>query len=365
MDKITPVFVPLVNPNENESILAQLCVVEGQKVKNGEVLAVFETTKSTMELTADHNGFVLGIAIKEGDTVSTGQQLFFLADTADALIPTEEVKIKESSAEQRIELPQELRITQPALVLARELNIDMASFPVDQLITEAVVRARTQTKTVPADPNALIIYGGGGHAKSLIDLIRAEGIFTIAGILDDGIPSGGEVMGVPVLGGGNLLEELKRRGINKAVNAVGGIGSITPRLMVYEKLKKAGFTCPTVIHPRAFVEPSAKLGEGGQIFFNAYIGSEVEIDFGCIINTGAIISHDCMLKEYVNISPGAILAGAVTVNERTLIGMGVTVNLHVNIGAGARIGNSAVVKADVPDNGIVHAGTIWPVDRAE
>jgi len=40
--------------------------------------------------------------------------------------------------------------------------------------------------------------------------------------------------------------------------------------------------------------------------------------------------------------------------------MGATINLGVSIGAGARVGNSAVVKADVPENGIVRAGAIWP-----
>jgi acetyltransferase-like isoleucine patch superfamily enzyme len=40
--------------------------------------------------------------------------------------------------------------------------------------------------------------------------------------------------------------------------------------------------------------------------------------------------------------------------------MGVTINLGVKIGKGARIGNGATVKADVPENGIVKAGTIWP-----
>jgi len=172
------------------------------------------------------------------------------------------------------------------------------------------------------------------------------------------------IMGVPVLGDGSKLIEFRRQGIGLAVNAVGGIGSIAPRLKVYERLRLAGFTVPTVIHPRAYVEPTATLGEGGQIFFNAYIGSEVTVGFGCIINTGAIISHDCVLRDFVNISPGAILAGAVTVNERSLVGMGVTVNLNVTIGAGARVGNSATIKADVPENGVVRAGAIWPLQAS-
>jgi acetyltransferase-like isoleucine patch superfamily enzyme len=40
--------------------------------------------------------------------------------------------------------------------------------------------------------------------------------------------------------------------------------------------------------------------------------------------------------------------------------MGVTVNLRVNIGNHARIGNAATIKQDVPEEGIVRAGTIWP-----
>ncbi len=362
MDKLSVVLVPLVNPNENESILAQVCVKNGQRIKKGDLLAVFETTKSTLELTSERDGFILGLSLIEGDSLTTGQRFCFIADTPDEKLP-EEKTTPLALDQKNVDIPEGLRITQPALALARLHKIDLATLPVGTLITEAFINNKMTPLEIKADPTALIIYGGGGHAKSLIDLIRAEGKYKVAGILDDGVAAGAFVMGVPVLGNGELLPDLRQKGIDKAVNAVGGIGSITPRLVVYEKLMAAGFNCPTVIHPRAFIEPGAKVGEGGQIFFNAYVGSEVEIGFGCIVNTGAILSHDCVLGDYVNISPGAILAGAVTVKERSLVGMGVTINLHVTIGAGARVGNSAVVKADVPDNTVVHAGSVWPVER--
>jgi sugar O-acyltransferase (sialic acid O-acetyltransferase NeuD family) len=360
---MTHVFVPLVNPNESDCLLAQLFVKDRQEVKKGDVLAVFETTKSTLELVAETDGFVIGLTVHEGDTLTAGNLMCAIAEDANAEIPAGKKPV--SAVEpQAGGLPDGLRITQPALRLAQQHKMDLASLPREQLITEAFIQARIAPVKVAGDPNALIIYGGGGHAKSLIDLIRAEGKYTIAGILDDGIAPGSKVMDVPVLGGGFLLNEIRMKGITKAINAVGGIGNIAPRLAVYRKLKDAGFSCPTVIHPRAYLEPDTIVGEGGQIFFNAYIGSEVQVGFGCIINTGAIISHDCVLGDYVNISPGAILAGAVTVNERSLVGMGVTINLHVTVGAGSRIGNSAVVKADVPDNGIVRAGAIWPAEAA-
>jgi sugar O-acyltransferase (sialic acid O-acetyltransferase NeuD family) len=363
MDSLSVVLVPLVNPNENESILAQVCVKNGQQIRKGDLLAVFETTKSTLELTSEREGFILGLSLKEGDSLTTGQRFCYIVDNPDAKLPEEKVTLK-AAGQKAADIPEGLRITQPALKLARQHKIDLATLPLGTLITETLIKRKIQPLDIKPDPTALIIYGGGGHAKSLIDLIRAEGKFKIAGILDDGVAAGTSVMGIPVLGNGELLAELRQKGIDKAVNAVGGIGSITPRLAVYEKLKAVGFSVPTVVHPRAFIESSAKIGEGGQVFFNAYVGSEVEIGFGCIVNTGAIVSHDCILGDYVNISPGAILAGAVTVKERSLVGMGVTINLHVTIGAGARVGNSAVIKADVPNNTVVHAGSVWPVERA-
>lgn len=358
MPDLIQILVPLVNPNENESLLASLAVKEGQQVKKGDLLAVFETTKSTFELLSEASGFVLGIHAAEGDLLKTGDLLCYLAERPDQVLP------KSAEPEEQIPSAQPydgLRITQPALAYAKANGVDLSHFPAGQLITEKMVKELTSASLPEVDPDLLIIYGGGGHAKSLIDLIRAEGKYRIHGILDDGVPSGSQIMGVSVLGDGSKLSELRCQGIGLAVNAVGGIGSITPRLKVYKSLRDAGFSVPTVVHPRAFVEPTAVLDEGGQIFFNAYVGSEVKVGFGCIINTGAILSHDCILGDYVNISPGAILAGGVVVNERSLVGMGVTVHLNVNIGAGTRVGNSATVKADIPENGVVRAGTIWPI----
>ncbi len=209
-------------------------------------------------------------------------------------------------------------------------------------------------------PTAIIIYGGGGHGKALIDLVRILDIYPIAGIVDDGIPVGSLIMGVPVLGGSPILEQLVKQGVHLAANAVGGIGNITSRINVFERLSRAGFSCPTLVHPTAFVEPGAFLAEGVQVMPHAYVGSEAQVGYGAIVNTGAIVSHDCTLGDYANLSPGSILAGEVTVGRAALIGMGVTVNLRVRIGERARIGNGATVKQDVPENGIVHAGTIWP-----
>jgi sugar O-acyltransferase (sialic acid O-acetyltransferase NeuD family) len=211
------------------------------------------------------------------------------------------------------------------------------------------------------DERAVVVYGGGGHGKSLIDLVRAEGDLQLVGIVDDGLDSGTDVMGVPVLGGDGVLEELRSMGISKAINAVGGIGDINTRVNIFEKLLQAGFTFPRIVHPTATVEQSAELRDGVQILPHAYIGTLAKLNFGVLINNGAIVSHDCTIGDYSGLAPGAMLAGEVHVGAKTQVGMGVTVNLRVRIGDNVTIGNSAVIKADVPPDVFVRAGQIWPV----
>jgi acetyltransferase EpsM len=210
------------------------------------------------------------------------------------------------------------------------------------------------------DPTALLVFGGGGQGKTVIDLVRAAGLYQVVGIIDDNLPVNSQVMGVPVVGGSSALREWRRRGVTLAANAVGGIGNVAARLRVFELLAEAGFTCPNLVHPSAVIEPSARLEGGVQVLAQTYIGSEARVGFGTLINAGVVVSHDCQIGRCVNLSPGALLAGGVIVEDFAQIGMGATVNLNLTIGQAARVGNGATVKADVPAGGRVWAGVIWP-----
>jgi len=359
-----PITIPLLNPNEPGALLAALHVRSGQHVQQGDLLCTLETTKSTAELIAETDGFVVGLSYETGQTIQAGEILCYLAGSPDWSPPSG----KESIALKAGIPPAVKRISQPALLLAQQHNLDLSHLPGDVFITEKMVQNLVDISQKPTgslssenyDPDSLIVYGAGGHGKALIDLIRTIGTHPIAGIVDDDPAASSSIMEVPLLGGGNILEFLIDKGIHLAVNAVGGIGNINSRIKVFERLAQAGFSCPALVHPTAFVEQSASLADGVQVMPHAYVGSEARLGFGAIVNTGAIVSHDCILGEYANLSPGAILAGEVSVGSAALIGMGVTVNLRVKVGERARIGNGATVKLDVPAGGIVHAGTIWP-----
>lgn len=365
-----PVLIPLLNPNEPEANLISLRISEGQHVFAGEVLCTLETTKSAADVVAEGDGYVSSLKFSIGQIVRAGEVLCFLADSPPLIQPDRSsTKDTSTTDPNKPKIPVGLRITQPALDLAERVNFDLEQLPIGPLVTESVLSTIMQkniensvfpTVNSEFDPQALVIYGGGGHGKMLIDLVRALGLYHIVGIVDDGLNTGEKVMGIPVIGNSDVLPDLRSKGVKLALNAVGGIGDVGVRLKVFKTLAETGFVCPAIIHPSAVVEPSADISPAVQIFANAYIGSQVQIGYGVIVNTGVIISHDCKLEDYAIISPGAILAGEVTVGKGALIGMAANVNLRASIGDKARVGNGSTVKTDVPKAAIVRAGSVWP-----
>lgn len=312
--QISAIAIPAIR-DEQAYWLSALAVRESQAVEKGHLLARLEGKDFSYDLTSPQDGFIVGLHAIPGQIVNRDQVLCYVC--AQASIPS----------------------GQPG---------PSAIFP----------------GPAPFDPTALLIFGGGGHGKAVIDLVRAMGVYRLVGVIDDELQPGSEVLGLPVLGGAQELVEWQARGVRLAVNAVGGIGNVSVRLKIFDILAQAGFTCPPIVHPSAVIEPSAQLEAGVQVLPQAYVGSAARVGFGTVLNAGAIISHDCLLGQVVNLSPGATLAGNVRIEDHVQIGMRATVNLGITIGKGALLGNGATVKADVPPGTRVRAGSIWPLPAA-
>ena len=358
------ILVPLLNANEPEARLVKIHVEEGQSVQKGTLLFTIETSKAASDIEAPEAGF-LRLLSKEGDTLAVGERLAVITETV-----TESIEIK-STGQQPVSESDGLRITKPARILADSLNIDLAALPKDRLVTEEFVRQIAGASEVsgislpPSKKPYILIYGGGGHAKAILDMVKQIGKYSIAGIVDDDKHlSGKNVLGIPVIGTRILLPALIKQGVKNVANGVGGIIDIAVRVRIFEFLESVGFAFPLLIHPKATVEPSSNVGAGTQVFANAYVGSDVLLAPKCMVNTNAVVSHDCKIGTYTHIAPGALLAGHVQVGERTLIGMGVTTAIGIKIGSEVRIGNGAIVLADVPDKMVIQAGRYW-VGKAE
>ncbi len=304
LEQAFPVLIPFLSPSDPEIEILSIEAGEGQRVARGQLLATFRTAHFIADLPAPVSGYVTGLRHRLGECVPLGTPFCLIARSSETL---------------SLEMP----------------------LPV-------------------YDPTALVIYGGGGHGKALIDLIRMLPGWRIAGVIDDRLAPGTMVLGVPVLGSEAILDDLYRSGICMAVSAVGGIGNIDLRVNVFERLVRHGFACPPLVHPTAFVEPSAHLSPGVQLFPHAYAGSDARLGYGMILNIGASAPHDNVVGEYTNISPGTMMGGNVTIGARCLIGMNATINNGLQVGSGVRIGNGATVKRNVPDGTVVRAGRLWP-----
>ena len=193
--------------------------------------------------------------------------------------------------------------------------------------------------------DAYILIGGSGHAKVIMDCIRASG-GEIAGILDDGLAVGTQVLGVPVLG---TTEEYEAYLPHPFVIA---IGSNAVRRRIAERMD---VRWGTVVHPSAVVSPYASLGAGTVVMPGAVVNAGAAVGNHCIINSGAVVEHDNHLADFVHISPNAALGGTVTVGAETHIGIGACVRNNINICGGCTIGAGSAVVKDITEPG-VYAG---------
>ena len=181
----------------------------------------------------------------------------------------------------------------------------------------------------------LLILGAGGHGRAVADL-AAECGFTVAGFTD-------RVRGPEVVGGDDEVAALARDG--KIDGAVVGVGNtaLGRRVELFAMLKSLRVATPTLIHPRASVSRSCKLGEGVVAFPNVVLGAGVLVGDNVVLYSGVIVEHDCRVAAHAYLSPGVILAGNVTIEAGAFLGMGALVVTGVTVRKGARVKAGAVV----------------------
>lgn len=198
----------------------------------------------------------------------------------------------------------------------------------------------------------VIVIGGGGHAKVLIDALRLRSV-KMLGVTDiDPGKIGTSLLGVPVIGNDEAILRHPADGV-RLVNGIGSIRAATQRSTVFQDFTSRGYTFAQVLHPSAVIASDALLAEGAQVMAGAVVQPGCRVGKNVIINTLASIDHDCWVGDHVHISPGATVCGDVRIGDGAHIGAGATVIQGIRIGAGCLIAAGAVVVKDVPDGATV------------
>jgi acetyltransferase EpsM len=192
----------------------------------------------------------------------------------------------------------------------------------------------------------LIIWGAGGHAAVVADIVRLDRTRELVGFVDDtGREARSAFLELRVLRTREALAAMQQKGVREAIIAVGDCGA---RLRLAKAAKQMGFRLGLAIHPRAVVASSAKLGMGTVVAAGAVINPRAIVGENVIVNTCASVDHDCVVQDGAHICPGAHLAGNVKVGRGAWVGIGATVIDGITIGDGAFIAAGSVVVRDIP-----------------
>ncbi len=308
--KAIPLVVPKETVSDDRYLYVESPKKDGDAVRTGEMVALLETSKSSFEIRSDVDGFIFfnktpGTQVEAGDVLAWINSVAMRPEQLEAAAQ----KLPSASG-----LPvAEQRISKAAQALIEQNQLGMEHFKHLKTVSCADVLAVLAGQKPVAEGgqrpggNRLLILGGGGHAKTCIDLLLMTGGWEIVGILDARQPIGSVILGVPVLDRDDdaALKRQWDNGVRIAVNGIGLVQKHARRHQLYERLKSVGFFLPNLIHPH-------------------------------------------------HIAPGALLASEVSVASNTLIGMGCTIYLRARIGSNVVVANGTNIYRDVADNEVLH-----------
>ena len=204
-----------------------------------------------------------------------------------------------------------------------------------------------------AASDGILVYGAGGHAKTVIATIEAEGAYRIFGVLDDDESRRETVFyGYPVLGGREDLSRLREKGISRVAVA---IGNNEHRAEIVGFLAENQFELVRAVHPSVTLLRGAQVGAGTVVLPQAFVGSDACVGECAIVSVAAVVAHDARVGDFAQLCPNVSLAGGAVVGDYSFLGMGACVLQNVRVGREVVVGANAVVTDDLP-NGVTAVG---------
>ncbi|MEP3274903.1 MAG: NeuD/PglB/VioB family sugar acetyltransferase [Stappiaceae bacterium] len=355
----TDILAPRLNANEDELLVTEILTSVGTDVKVGDILFIVETTKASFDVESTADGTVNSIEVEQGKMVDVGAVLARI-DVAGAAVGGDSAQLQTSTS-----VSENVKTTTKAKMRAQELNVDLAAVtPVDGRIGVAEVEAAAAIagNRNTGDGNSAgeelstqraVVFGGGGHAATIADLIFANG-WDVIGAVDAKMAKGTKVAsGLEVIGSDTDLEEIYASGVHNAFIGVGGADSSETRKKIYDRLQEIGFVLPHLVHPSAHIGVDVKIGPATYVLPNAMVGPRCRIGANVVVNSSVTVAHDCKIEDHAHLAPGAILAGMVRVGAMSVVGMGSTVLFNCKIGRNCLIHNLSSVVSNIPDGKIV------------
>ena len=189
----------------------------------------------------------------------------------------------------------------------------------------------------------VVVVGGAGQGRQVIDVLTEAGEHLVVGVLDPGLVAGSVVAGLPVLDPGDLVAG--------ADGFVVAIGDNTVRAAAIGRIRAEHPHLELVraVHPAAVVARDAVVGAGALLMAGVVVSNGCTLGEGVLMGTRSSVDHDCTVGDHAGLAPGATTGGDVWIGERSAVLLGADVIHGVSVGADTVVGAGAVVIADLPD----------------
>lgn len=195
----------------------------------------------------------------------------------------------------------------------------------------------------------LILVGGGGHCKSVIDVAESAG-YNILGILDMPEEVGKFVLNYEVIGTDEEIPHYAEKA--EFIITVGFIKTPAIRIRIYNRIKESGGKLATIVASTAHVSRYATIGEGTVVMHQAVVNAGAQIGANCIINTFTNIEHDAVVGDQCHISTGTMVNGDCKVGNRVFIGSQSVLANGITVGEDIIVGAGSLVRKSISDKGI-------------
>lgn len=206
----------------------------------------------------------------------------------------------------------------------------------------------------------LILVGGGGHCKSVIEAAESAG-YNILGVLDTPENVGKQVLAYSVIGTDDDIPLY----VDKAdfIITVGFIKNPAIRLRIYNRIKEAGGKLATIVASTAHVSKYATVGEGTVIMHQAFVNAGAQIGANCIINTFCNIEHDANVGTQSHISTGAMVNGDCKIGERVFVGSQSVLANGVEVGDDIIVGAGSLVRKSIKTPGLYSGNPLKSINN--
>ena len=378
---------PAVTANEDTLILAKWYKTEGDFIKKGDILCGVETTKATVDVEANADGYLAQLA-EEGAQISVGSPIAALTESAGENI--------QSLIEESTQTSETRRWTKKAALVARRLGVDiekLADANGGETVSEAdVLSANEGAEAGSAEPpkqhktstifdvaqkvtkpkqrrddlfedsfrvnqpeRVLLLGGAAGAGAMTIDVLSRTHRQRPVAILDGNEAAHGKsVGGVPILGSLEMIDELLSTDAFDAAIIL-FTQDVHERAAVFNDLKSKGVRFTNLIDPTVQIRGGTTLGEGNLVMANCFFSTAVTIGDNCFFGSHCVVEHHSRIGSHCGFGPRTTTSGAVTVGDRVKTGMSVSIEPYITIGANSLIASGCVITGDIPAHSLVKA----------